>query len=58
VQRRTSNTSEYLFLQNFSELERRLPLPATGYFDLIDQEPVREYVELGAWGSTVLRRAL
>jgi beta-galactosidase len=58
VQRRTSDTNDYLFLQNFSELPRRLALPATGYFDLLAQELLPEYVELGAWGSTVLRRPL
>jgi beta-galactosidase len=56
VQRRTSDTNEYLFLQNFSDLERQLALPAPGYFNLIEQQQVSESIKLGAWGSTVLRR--
>jgi beta-galactosidase len=58
VQRRTSDSSEYLFLQNFSDTGHRLALPLRGYFDLIEQQPLPDFIELGAWASTVLRRTL
>ncbi|HEY8944394.1 MAG TPA: beta-galactosidase, partial [Polyangiaceae bacterium] len=58
VQRRANRANEYLFLQNFSTEARSLMLPASGYFDLLEQRPLVNQVELGAWGSTVLRRAL
>jgi hypothetical protein len=47
-----------VFLQNFSPDERALPLPHAGYFDLVEQRELSQRLELPAWGSTVLRRAL
>jgi beta-galactosidase len=58
VQRRVSSSHEYLFLQNFSADGRTLPLPASGYFDLLQQQSVPDALRLDAWDSTVLRRAL
>jgi beta-galactosidase len=58
AQRRVSASHEYLFLQNFSAEERTLALPAPAYFDLLQQQSVPGPLRLGAWDSTVLRRAL
>jgi beta-galactosidase len=58
AQRRVSATHEYLFLQNFSADERTLPLPESGYVDLLSQAPLHVTVQLGPWDSTVLRRRL
>jgi beta-galactosidase len=58
VQRRVGASHEYVFLQNFSPDERALPLPHAGYFDLVEQRELSQRLELPAWGSTVLRRAL
>jgi beta-galactosidase len=58
MQRRVSASHEYLFFQNFSAEERTLPLPASGYFDLLQQQSVPTALSLLAWDSTVLRRAL
>jgi len=57
VQRRASASHEYLFLQNFSQQDQTLSLPASGYFDLLQQREVRGALQLGAWDSTVLRRS-
>ena len=57
VQRRVSSSHEYLFLQNFSAEERTLSLPASGYFDLLQQQSIPGALRLSAWDSTVLRRA-
>lgn len=58
VQRRITHEREYLFLQNFSEREQLLTLPATGYVDLIAKQELPATLQLGGWDSTVLRRAL
>ena len=57
LQRRVSQTHEYLFLQNFSQQERAVPLSVPGYFDLLRQQDVRGELHLAALDSTVLRRA-
>ena len=58
LQRRVSQTHEYLFVQNFSPQPRAVALSGPGYFDLLGQQDVRGELNLAALDSTVLRRAL